>query len=1296
MTRDVKLIQRGVNVQANDMAVPPGTPLRAVNIDFQRDGVAQRRLGFESFYDGLPISELDYSVWNQSYYTNNTIQQNRGFFELFSRDRLFCQTNGLMFAYDDLVSRWASVPVNLPHRWTFFGDISTSVSDGWCSGFGRSLVTTVAPLSPFRWQDANPGSVNSSVVYGCISNNTLATGSRFTQVRDAVYFNNALVGTDSNAVRTIGSGAILAGSITAAGSTDATGASALFSAPTYMTVLGSFLYVVDNTNQIRRVSTGGVVTTFAGSITAGDTDGTGTAARFRTISGITNDGTDLFVVESGGHRVRKITTAGVVSIFSGVLTPTPGFVDSTTAASVRYNTPVGIEFSNGPAGNARNLYIGDTVNNRVRVVNTIVNPGGASTLAGSGTTPTDGVVGGLSSTAVLPGASVRGIYTTSSSYPFVIVECTTADLNTIDVALVSTSVDITNNTIAPNDLNVYHVARCPSAMPNATNGPNKFDSVGPNAWGMNYVRGVDAGGGVVFTTSERPRAIDIWTRIKSTDPLPRFRVLGINTPEAPSVTTVAGTTFAANSAWAYRTLCGLKLPDGRIATGAPSERIICIGSTTATCAGSVTAFPSPSLPYDGMPFIQVYRTKTVANTLDPGDQMFLCYEQALTYGNGIVFTDQLPDANLGSELYTNATADGIAYSSLPPPAFVGDVAEFGDSVVVANTVPLATARVKVLGVTGLVSGSSTITIACNAPINFSVARSITLTATSGATNPDTNVFQIATGGTPAQNSAQTARNIVQCINRGPDAYIYTAAYDESDPGSLVITCLYPGTSPQLVGYTGAPSASTVSLSQSAITIGGNSLGTSFITVANNIATRQQNALAYSDQKAFDSFPIVNTLSVGPSTESVQRLLPISDTLLAVKDDSVWRMDANFVPQIYDTALTCATPGSFAKVNNQWIGLFTRGFVALNSSQAVALGRNVDRDVVANYSQFVGSLTAPFASAAAIDVTSNYLCTVNRKTYCYNAVAQAWSEWQVNVLTSQYPDGGTSVKNQTSGMLSVGAFRDGFITSNDSIRSVGRQRNYVRTATSWYKDYSDFAYTLTAVVDSGLRSISFQFGGGGLSNPGAYAPKVWIPPTGAISDVNNAAAAFLWAFDVTQGSITATVQGVVSSYTGTNANQIISATLVSSLTGFSVGALTTCIAYPPIICRVQYAPSVSPGSDAMFGDLLVTVERAQPGWLIARFFNRNDFGDSTVPADGDYLDTYGVSRANLMQSITVSNSSGLGGLYTYHDPQRFFVPSERTSDQVLGVELWEGNAWQPFAIKSVSPDKRVKDTAKVVR
>src|SRR5437870_8892472 len=59
---------------------------------------------------------------------------------------------------------------------------------------------------------------------------------------------------------------------------------------------------------------------FAGSRgAAGSTDGTGQAARFNDPKGITTDGTNLFVADTGNHTIRKIVIAtGVVTTIAGV------------------------------------------------------------------------------------------------------------------------------------------------------------------------------------------------------------------------------------------------------------------------------------------------------------------------------------------------------------------------------------------------------------------------------------------------------------------------------------------------------------------------------------------------------------------------------------------------------------------------------------------------------------------------------------------------------------------------------------------------------------------------------------------------------------------------------------------------------------------------------------------------------------------------------------------------------------------------------------------------------------------
>lgn len=111
-------------------------------------------------------------------------------------------------------------------------------------------------------------------------------------------------------------------------------------------------------NTIRKITPAGVVTTFAGSATDGETDGTGTAATFGIPTGIAVDNNgNLYVSELGNH-IRKITPSGVVTTFAG---STNGFADG-TGADAQFAGLFGICLR----GNY--LYVADTGNQRIRKV----------------------------------------------------------------------------------------------------------------------------------------------------------------------------------------------------------------------------------------------------------------------------------------------------------------------------------------------------------------------------------------------------------------------------------------------------------------------------------------------------------------------------------------------------------------------------------------------------------------------------------------------------------------------------------------------------------------------------------------------------------------------------------------------------------------------------------------------------------------------------------------------------------------------------------------------------------------
>ena len=136
----------------------------------------------------------------------------------------------------------------------------------------------------------------------------------------------------------------LAGLANTSGEVDGTGSAAHFSYPQGIAVDGSSnVYVADNNgNTIRKITPAGVVTTIAGTgFAQGSTDGTGSAARFHSPTGVAVDGSgNLFVTDYNNDTIRKITPAGVVTTFAGQV-GVYGGTDGTGTAATFY-LPEGI------------------------------------------------------------------------------------------------------------------------------------------------------------------------------------------------------------------------------------------------------------------------------------------------------------------------------------------------------------------------------------------------------------------------------------------------------------------------------------------------------------------------------------------------------------------------------------------------------------------------------------------------------------------------------------------------------------------------------------------------------------------------------------------------------------------------------------------------------------------------------------------------------------------------------------------------------------------------------------------
>jgi subtilisin family serine protease/sugar lactone lactonase YvrE len=168
----------------------------------------------------------------------------------------------------------------------------------------------------------------------------------------------------------------LAGSASSRGNQDGAGAGASFGSPTGIAVDGAGnLYVADAYNAtIRQITPTGTVSTLAGlAASRGDADGIGSAARFNYPNGVAVDAAGtLYVADTYNHAIRRVTSGGVVSTLAG----SAGINGSNdgTGSYALFNQPYGVEVDT-----AGRLYVADTGNATIR---RITPAGVVTTLAG--------------------------------------------------------------------------------------------------------------------------------------------------------------------------------------------------------------------------------------------------------------------------------------------------------------------------------------------------------------------------------------------------------------------------------------------------------------------------------------------------------------------------------------------------------------------------------------------------------------------------------------------------------------------------------------------------------------------------------------------------------------------------------------------------------------------------------------------------------------------------------------------------------------------------------------------------
>lgn len=133
---------------------------------------------------------------------------------------------------------------------------------------------------------------------------------------------------------------------------------------------GNLLIADTENNRIRKVDTAGIITTLAGTGTAGFSGDGGPAAQAKInhpVDVAVGDDNTLYFTDVGNSCVRKVDPSGIISTVVGQCSPDPtkrGFGgDGGNPLKAKLDRPYGIDLA------GKKLYVSDSYNNRIRVVN---------------------------------------------------------------------------------------------------------------------------------------------------------------------------------------------------------------------------------------------------------------------------------------------------------------------------------------------------------------------------------------------------------------------------------------------------------------------------------------------------------------------------------------------------------------------------------------------------------------------------------------------------------------------------------------------------------------------------------------------------------------------------------------------------------------------------------------------------------------------------------------------------------------------------------------------------------------
>lgn len=359
---------------------------------------------------------------------------------------------------------------------------------------------------------------------------------------------------------------------------------------------------------------------------------------------------------------------------------------------------------------------------------------------------------------------------------------------------------------------------------------------------------------------------------------------------------------------------------------------------------------------------------------DPG----VMYEGTLDAQKAYVaFTDIWDDGFLGAELYTNANQEGITQQNERPP-YCRDLALWKGHTWYADTKKPEFILVQLVDTENLVN--SDYLCVSQTGIDYCYVAA-------GTESQNDRNFKLYTDGTAAENVRRTAKSLCKIINGdATNSYWYAHYVSKVDdpPGMIVIEARHPNsTNFWLTVNSGTPAGA---WSPELPTTG---------TDVSSDPDAGPNRLYYSKYQMPEAVPDLNYEEIGGRANTIQRVLPLRDSLIVLASEGVWRVsgedDTSFVFKQLDPSVRVRAPAAACVLNNSVFALCTQGVVKITESGTAIVSRDIEEQLKDIFDE---SDFNTFTHAVGYESERQYMLWTSldtpRRGYVYNYLTQAWT------------------------------------------------------------------------------------------------------------------------------------------------------------------------------------------------------------------------------------------------------------------------------------------------------------------